>query len=314
MKKKVLIFAQTYDEKSGGIVVLHKLCSILTELGYQSFLFPAFESYIMHKNNYADSVLSFAISRMKFAIKGYKTNPILETPVIYSTKDINWDEWVVVYPEVTLGNPLGAKNVIRWLLHNPGFNSQHILYGKGELYFRFNSAISDFNFPGSTTSSSYLKVIHYPLELYNTEGVSSERSGTAYCIRKGGGSYGYQSAEKEKHLQHDLENSILIDGMSHNEVSEIFKKVKRFISYDTLTAYSIFAALCGCESVVIPDKGVSIDQWYPDYRDRYGISYGFTNIEEASSTRHLVKPRVMAEQEISIKNVQAALVEIDAFF
>jgi hypothetical protein len=304
MNKKILIFSPSYQENSGGVVVLHKLCSILNKMGYQSSLHPFFESYILHKRNYVNCAVSFMVESIKSIMKDYKTNPFFETPVIYSTKDINWDEWVVIYPETVQGNPLGAKNIVRWLLHNPGYHTDNFFYGKGELYFKFNSAISDFDYPGSCTSNVSLKVIHYPFEFYNTQGVSPERSGTAYCIRKG----------KGKRILHDLQDSILIDEKSHKEVADIFKKVDTFISYDTLTAYSIFAALCGCESVVIPDDGVSIDQWYPDYRDRYGISYGFSNIEEASSTRHLVKPRIMAEHEISIKNVQAALVEIDAFF
>ena len=90
--------------------------------------------------------------------------------------------------------------------------------------------------------------------------------------------------------------------------------MKTFISYDTLTAYSIFAVLCGCESIVIPDEGVSIDDWYPDYEDRYGISYGFSNLEEAAATKHLVEPRVIKEHERSIENARKAFNEADSYF
>ena len=304
MKKKILIFAPRYQENTGGSIVLHKLCSILNQIGYESFLHPYFESYVLHKSNYKKSALSFIDRRIRSLLKGYKTNPAFETPVIYSTKEINWDEWVVVYPEIVMGNPLGARNIVRWLLHNPGFHTDTVFYGGGELYFKFNSGISDFNYYGSTTSNSHLKVIHYPLEFYNTENLSSERSGTAYLLYKG----------KGKAIQHNLEDSILIDGKSHKEVSEIFKKVKTFISYDTMTAYSIFAVLCGCESIVIPDEGVSIDDWYPDYEDRYGISYGLSNLEEAAATKHLVEPRVIKEHERSKENVRKAFNEVDSYF
>lgn len=161
-----------------------------------------------------------------------------------------------------------------------------IFYGKNELYFKFNSAIEDFHFHGSVTSSNELKVIHYPLEHYNLEGVASERVGAAYCLRKG----------RNKKIVHDVTDSILIDGKSHAEVACIFKKVKIFISYDTYTAYSIFAVLCGCQSVVIPDEGVSIDEWYPNESDRFGIAYGFQNIEEASKTACLVREHVQREE------------------
>jgi hypothetical protein len=52
MKKKILIFAPYYDDRGGGPVVLHKLCSILNQIGYQSFLHPYFESYILNKGTF----------------------------------------------------------------------------------------------------------------------------------------------------------------------------------------------------------------------------------------------------------------------
>jgi len=304
MKKKILIISPRYQENSGGVVVLHKLCSILNQLGYESFLHPYFQSYHLHKGNFKNSMISFLDRRIKYPLKGYKTNPIFETPVIYTTEGIDWDDWVIVYPEIVMGNPLGAKNIVRWLLHNPGYHHGKVLYGQKELYFKFSSGITDFYYPGSLTSDTNLKVIHYPLEFYNTQEVSSQRSGTAYCIRKG----------KGKAIQHNLQNSILIDEKSHKEVSEIFKKVKTFISYDTLSAYSVFAVLCGCESIVVPDPGVSMEEWYPDPQDRYGISYGFSNLEEAAATKHLVEPRVIKEHEKSIEIVSKAFKKVDSYF
>ena len=40
---------------------------------------------------------------------------------------------IVIYPEIVFGNPLGAKNVVRWFLHNPGFFSGKIYYGQNTL-------------------------------------------------------------------------------------------------------------------------------------------------------------------------------------
>ncbi len=304
MKKKFLIFAPSFQENSGGVIALHKLCSILNQLGRQSFLYPYSQIHIPKKSKFVIHGFHSVVKSIKSKTKAYKTHPHFKTPVIFSTSGLNWDEWIVIYPEVTEGNPLGARNIVRWLLHNPGFHYGNFSYGQGELYFRFNSAISDFDYSGSFTSNTFLKVIHYPLEYYNELNVSSVRSGTAYSIRKG----------KGKPLEHSLTESVLIDEKSHEEVSRIFKKVKRFISYDTLSAYSIFAALCGCESVVVPDIGVSKQQWYPDFRDRYGISYGFSDIEEGNKSRRLLRDRILCEQKSSSENVKRALKEIDAYF
>lgn len=303
MKKKFLIFSPSYNEISGGVVVLHKLCSILNTLGYESYLHPYIYSYELNRYNLKEFLWNCCKWSVREFFKPYRTNPAFNTPIFKGLIE-NKDEWVVIYPEVVFGNPLKAKNVIRWLLHQPGYHEGSIYYGKNELYFKFNSAILDFDFPGSVTSRNELKVIHYPLEYYNMEGSSSERSGTAYCLRKGTG----------KKIQHELSESILIDGMSHFEVAEIFKRVKTFVSYDTYTAYSIFAILCGCESVVIPDEGVSEEEWYPNPTDRYGISYGFENITKATVTAHLVHKHVQDEENRAVDNVKSFAFEVGTYF
>jgi hypothetical protein len=102
--------------------------------------------------------------------------------------------------------------------------------------------------------------------------------------------------------------------MSHESISKILKKVKTFISYDTYTAYSIFAVLCGCQSIVIPDPGITEDQWYPNPSDRYWLSYGFENIDYAQKTKHLVYEHISKEQEKSYANVQNFISECYSFF
>lgn len=302
--KKFLVFSPPYDETNGGAIVLHKLCSILNDLGYDSYLHPYYETYELNKKNCIKSI-SKSLKQTLFPWrKRYKTNPKLNTPVLKKLNDFSWQEWVVIYPEIVFGNPLGAKNIVRWFLHQPGFHSGQIFYGENELYFKFNHAIRDFKFPGSVTSENNLKVIHYPLEHYNLNSIPTTRSGSAYTLRK----------RKNKPLQHETKDSILIDGKTHKEISEIFKSVKTFISYDSYTAYSIFAVLCGCDSIVIPDEGVDENEWYPDPADRNGLSYGFSNLDISRKTAYLVKDHVINEEKKSIENVESFAKEVDVFF
>lgn len=304
MNKKYLIFSPTYSETVGGVVVLHKLCSILNNLGYESYLYPSFLPYRHSKKNGIREILRYLKNKVLFITNSYKTNIDFNTPIYTGNKSKISDDFIVIYPEVVFGNPLNAKNVVRWLLHQPGFHTGEICYGKNELYFKFNSAINNFNFDGSITSKIDLKVIHYPLVYYNTNDLPDNRHGIAYCIRKG----------RHKKIQHDLCGSILIDGKSHREVSEIFKSVDTFISYDTYTAYSIFAVLCGCNSVVIPDDDVSKEAWYPLEIDRYGLSYGFNELDNAKKTAHLVKEHVEKEEKKSIDNVVLFVKEVEVYF
>ncbi|MBC8796428.1 WavQ [Shewanella algae] len=304
---KYIIMTPSFNEINGGVVVLHKLCHTLNELGEHAYLFHYRDNYLLNSNAFFSSLYSVAKNYIKILRNGFKVNESLNTPIIKSIpEDIDTDNWVVIYPEVVLGNPLRAKNVVRWLLHQPGFHNGNVLYGQGELYFKFNSAIYDFHLQGSVTSPLELKVIHYPLEHYNQVGVAEQRSGTAYCIRKGRG----------KPIVHDLKDSILIDGMSHADTAKVFKSVKRFISYDTLTAYSIFAVLCGCESVVIPDDGITKEQWYPNAEDRYGIAYGLgeSEVRNALETSSKVLERVQAHHLASNDNVKKMIQEIGTYF
>jgi len=314
VKKKYIVVAPSYNENNGGAVVQHKLCSILNELGYECHLHP-FQTrfYEIEKSNFKITVRSlFGFARRiliglykeRDAYKNFKTNPAFNTPIIKNREVIFDNDWVVIYPEITFGNPLKAKNVVRWLLHNPGFHTGNIFYNRGDILVKFNSAISDFRCTGISILRNELKVIHYPLEHYNLNNLPKVREGTAYCLRKG----------HDKNIVHDLSDSILIDGMSHAEIAAIFKRVKTFISYDTYTAYSFFAVLCGCDSIVVPDDGVSKEEWYPNPRDRYGLSYGLDDLDEARRTKHLVKEYVSKEEGKSMDRVRDFILESDAFW
>ncbi|MCB5226067.1 WavQ [Alishewanella sp. 16-MA] len=283
---KFLIFTPSYNEKSGGVVVLHKLCHILNELGHESYLFPYAYTYEINRFNFFKNMCNFVKWSVYNSLRPFKSNVHFDTPVFNGSIN-NLDDFVVVYPEVVFGNPLGAKNVVRWLLHQPGFHEKRFYFSSGELIFKFNSAIKDFNFPGSCTSPNELKVIHYPLEHYNLSNISKKRSGYAYCIRKG----------KGKSFVKDHSKDILIDNLSHQQVAKVFKEVEFFVSYDTYTAYSIFATLCGCKSIVIGDAGVDKKEWYPLDSDRYGIAYGFDDMAWLENTNELVKEHILNEEK-----------------
>lgn len=296
---------QSYNENCGGYVVLHKLCDLINRLGREAYLLPYVEKIEFGRRNFIKSLLRFIKNRLRRMVT-FRVNPEFKTPILHSPLLIkNWDDWIVIYPEVVFGNPLFAKNIVRWFLHHPGNHyGGEFHYGPNELYFRYHSGIRPYESPLSRMSKSELRVVHYPLEWYNELDTLQERFGTAYCIRKG----------KGKAIVHDLSDSILIDGKSHKEIAEIFKRVKQFISYDMYTAYSGFAVLCGCESVVIPDEGVSEEEWMPDPLERHGLAYGFENLGKAKSTKKLLIERIERELGSNLVNVSNFISEADDYF
>jgi len=306
---KYYIYAPGYNENSGGSVVLHRLCHLINSIeGCEAYLVPPVPEQLT-VTNFRLFIRNLACI-CKWLLSGrifhwnYKTNPHWMTPVIskFFIKDINSS--IVIYPEITHGNPLNGRNVVRWFLHQPGYFTKQINFGVNELHYKFNSAIRDFNHCLSSLSMLELKVIYYPLEHYNMNG-SKNVTGCCHSIRKG----------KNKNQCHPSD-SILIDGLSHHEVSEIFKKSKRFISYDDYTAYSLFASLCGCESIVVPGDGVSKEEWYPNPTDRYGIAYGFSEqeIAGAKATKDKVLAHILKEHENSYENVKNFIKETQLNF
>ena len=65
---------------------------------------------------------------------------------------------------------------------------------------------------------------------------------------------------------------------------------------------------------MIPDEGVTLDQWYANPQDRYGVSYGFDSIEEARATRSQMREQILAQEEKSVANVRAFISETQNMF
>lgn len=275
------------------MVWLHKLCHVLNQLGETAALFPAYENLEIRFEGLlrGSALLAYGLLR---SLRPYRINPTFETPRLGYGHDLTSDEWIVVYAETVLGNPLRARNVARFLLHAPGFITGKAYYGFNEFHIS-SSAVSDgFQYPHCHVYPGHLDLTTTPWHIYRPDSTARDATGTAYCIRKGAG----------KPFIHDASTAICIDGRSHEEVARIFSKSKLFISYDANTAYSQYAALCGCLSVIIPDEGFSVERWRPDPRDRYGVAYGIENIEEAKRTQPLLRSHL--EQKEAAQRVAVA--------
>ncbi|HEC26263.1 MAG TPA: WavQ [Gammaproteobacteria bacterium] len=274
-----IIYAPTFDEYSGGAIALHRLCDLLNRGGVKSCLYPMALQTSKRKSFRCLRIMGKAILNKLFRTP-YKTFDKFMTPLC-DAFDPNND--IVVYPEIIVGNPLGAENVVRWLLHEPGYFSGDFLFGKNDLFFYYQKAFlkeTDIRNIGGE-----LKII-YMQDVYRKRNVH-ERSGTCYILRKG----------KDRDIVHDLNDSVLIDGLPHAEIAEIFNRSEMCISYDMYTMYSRYAAACGCLSIVVPEPAVDKYQWRPEEELRWGIAYGFDDVEWAKSTQNKVLPSLMNQEK-----------------
>lgn len=297
---KFIIVARDYNENGGGVIALHKLCHILNKKGHEAYVMPFRTEFEFGVYNF----LRYVKNLMRVYFFKYKTNDNFKTPVLRFIYPWQKNNFVVIYPENVSGNPLKVTKVVRWFLYHPGYFSKKINYGTGELYFSYGTFGNSLDIFGSKKSDHQLKITHFFDEYYNLENIAVERQGTAYCLRK----------EKGREIIHDLNDSICIDGLSHKEISEIFKRVKTFISYDLYTAYSWFAVLCGCESIVVPKNNMSIEQWHGNDLNRTGIAYGFDTNELLADEKEKARQYIKSLEKQSGVNVDLLIYEIQSFF
>lgn len=245
IKPKFLIAAPSYSENSGGGLVLHQLCDLLND-HTEAFIVPMPRGSIINWLNL--NSVERLIEEEKQQLVNFKTSPELNTP-IYSGKVAQSDS-VAVYPEVVFGNPFQFKNVARWVLYDSGFHRGMSCTSKGEIEFKFEKHFVGASIDGFSTCSGLRlnilmpKTIDYN-ELKNNvrrslEDMHSCRVGTAFCVRKG---------KQHPHRLID-QSSICIDGRGLNEIREIFKKVKYFVSFDDETYFSHLASAYGCYSII----------------------------------------------------------------
>lgn len=285
---KFIIFSPGYDDHSGGSVVLHQLCDRLNRLGYQALLWPLFKPIIDTERPFRSMYLFFRYFRKKLKY-GYGLNPNLNTPIA-TYQDLIGS--IVIYPEITVGNPLRAEWVVRWLLHKPGFNNGgKIDFGENDLFFYYDKAFDDSRF--NRNPENLLHIISQRKDVYKVTN-NEKREGTCYLLRKG----------NKRKIVHDTTDSILIDGMSHKDTAKVFNQIEFCISYDTYTMYTVYAAMCGCIPIIIPEEGISKEEWQPIVENRYGVAYGFDDLEWAIETRPLLLNSLEEQERDSNHSVE----------
>lgn len=66
-------------------------------------------------------------------------------------------------------------------------------------------------------------------------------------------------------------------------MAAVFNQCEQFISYDYSTVYTLYAALCGSDSIVVPQDGITAERWLDAFP--FGVTYGFEDLKRARETR-----------------------------
>ena len=271
IKKNILIYTHShyFSFIDGGNVVQYLLGQILKENGQNVRIYPS---------------------------SGIKTQNSIFSDFYNNDFPID-DNCVVIYCEGTQGNPLNAKNVVRWMLSKLGQNVPYNwvdTWGKNELVYYFNSEKKIQNKPDKLGSIYKMLNVIY-INPYATNSNLNPRYGTCFTIRKAIETHG--KLPRAVHPQGSCE---INKNHSQTEIIQIFNNNKYFISYGAITFLSVIAALCGCISIVIKVDGLSEQDWLntmpvADYLKAsgetmlYGIAYGADEIQKAIDTLAMAK-------------------------
>jgi len=258
-----VICAPSYSENNGGAMFLHGLADGLNAIGEQAVISPMGP---LRKPALRTRVKQAFRRPPPFRLSGAPGTRLA------SRADLRADP-IVVYPEVVLGNPLGARKVVRWLLYKPGLRNPY-RFGPDEMFFAASEAC---DLPEVTGGAPRL-FLWKRNPVYENRKLPG-RAGACYIDRKG----------DAKPRIPETAGAIRIDGMSHAEIAEVFNRCDTFYSYDEATMYSLYAALCGCLSIVVPGRFTGHDDYVAQRPiARFGVSYGMENLVHAASTRDRV--------------------------
>ena len=256
------IVAPDYTHKSAGIRLLHQLCSLLNQMGY--------EAYVVTN----------------------KTNGELWTPrLTEETKVAHYlaaKKPIVVYPEVIKGRPLGLGLPVRYILNYPG------LLGGGDKSYPENEIVFSFQkeyYPGGIPL--YLPIINIKeIDEINTKILRVKGSSAVYYNRN------KPSKEEIKALGEECINVSPSANLNFKEVLSILKSVEILYSYET-SAIVNEARLCGCAVVLmINDKMLKIPDLVKN-RGMNGLSWGNKKADVEKALETVDQARTQFIEEIN---------------
>lgn len=263
MRKKYLIYMDGFDPASGGVVALHKLCHDLRELGEDAYITSA------------------------------HTHERLNAPFMKDAID-DWNDWIVIYPEIIHGNPANAKHVVRWILNSPGKcgGTKEGFYNNlkpEDLVFKYSPF-----FDCEASVRGMLRTSFIDYECFQNRSLERDID-SCFFVNKGG-------MPNQCHESSSMNFSPFRGDW--DKASNILNRCRKFICYDNECFWVTLAALCGCPSVVIPNTNLAGDEWRSHFPfSRYGVAFGNNEFEYAKETLPLVKDHCKTIQAHDLEGV-----------
>ena len=244
----VVIYAPNYTYLSSGVRCLHLLCDRLNRLGIRA------------------------------AVTASVTDPRSNTPQIKRralTAEM-LEQSLVVYPEIIAGNPLGAKQVIRYLLNRPGFFGEPGLesYGDGDFFVHF---AEEFRPPG--LNSQLLRLPLIDTDVFMPPRPAAERRG--FLV------YSHRYCPDAKTFPDWIDQQTLISWEAPRDppaLAELYRRSRALVVGER-TAAIPEALHCHCPIIVLPHEEFD-HETVLSFFGRHGTVVGFdrTGLDAATAT------------------------------
>lgn len=174
---------------------------------------------------------------------------------------------IAIYPEIIVGNPLGASRVVRWLLYYAGrYRGNHEFPHRDKVWGYTTRIARAFG----TDKVLFLPTIDEKIFVPPTSGT---RAGACFYAHK------YRSFYGKVPDAHGVE--ITNPGQSREEIIRLFQTSEVFYTYED-TALTIEAALCGCPVVCLPSEVFPECCGLEEFNA--GIAWGVDEITKAQDT------------------------------
>ncbi|MDF7651455.1 glycosyltransferase family 2 protein [Pantoea sp. Acro-805] len=265
------IMTPDYKTSSLGIQVMHYLCHLLNEKGYQAWIVNA------------------------------KTNPAWNTPVLsehlFRQHKQQKIPFIAVYPEIVSGNPLNAPVVVRYMLNHEGkMNGNSIDSEESDLIFWYRKEFAD-----KAINPSLLKLECIDLDLFCDEGKKRDLN-FLYLNRVP------ESAIDFSRLPDELEILSMRNPLTLEKLAEKFKSARVLYSFES-SGTNTLASLCGCPVVALKAKGYeNYAVTEATIRDAGATAYCWDDSEaslaDAREKSTELRQQLLAAREVSLQQLE----------
>jgi hypothetical protein len=173
-----------------------------------------------------------------------------------------------------------SENIVRHLV-----NYQVKLYPKENKLYTLSKY---FDILPDQKLDGYMPILNVDFDIFKNHNLP--RSGRCYLIKGNE----YISGQPLYHNSSDtnLDNYHNYSSGRMEYLAEMFNKHEIFFTYNTQTFIANLAALCGCISVVLPHPKTNREKIHKFPQNKYGVAYGFEDIQHSIDTLPLVKENI----------------------